>query len=313
MAAGPMCEWLESGLDGYSCRLRGVRLPAAEVNAKCASEDIAVMCVDAYRALFKAQEAIAENSTDAFLWLMESANQFENLQETDNAIMTLVKGIELATKNNLIDRGYDFFRYARGIYERGIATGDPTVRRPDIKPSLFRAGMSLIAAARKLKTEPDLTAMQAELKAALAGGLALKKAEKTGPRDVVVVDGRSLYERKAREYREGAEKYLASGMAKNGVTFACMAALAQLMLGRPKDGLMYLTELAARPDLKQYFQDSVCFQWTKLVFKALIERDRATIDEAAVLFLKIPWSFRDDREFARRVMESVERRLSSRP
>jgi hypothetical protein len=29
------------------------------------------------------------------------------------------------------------------------------------------------------------------------------------------------------------------------------------------------------------------------------------------LFLEIPWSFKDDREFARRVLESVERRISA--
>jgi hypothetical protein len=187
-----------------------VSLPRGEVAAKCVKSDLAVICVDAYSALSKGLETLKASSTDSFLWLIESANQFENLGETDNAIMATVKAIDFASKMTLIERGYEIFRYARNMLETGLIKNDP------------------------------------ELKAGLLTGVSLKKTEeamKEEEKDKLVIShGRSLYEKKASEYREGADTYLASGMTQNAITFSCLGALADLMLGKPKDGLLYLTD-----------------------------------------------------------------------
>jgi hypothetical protein len=46
-----------------------------------------------------------------------------------------------------------------------------------------------------------------------------------------------------------------------------------------------------------------------MLFKVLVSRDKNLMVSANKLYLEIPWSFKDDREFARRVMESIERRI----
>ena len=98
-------------------------------------------------------------------------------------------------------------------------------------------------------------------------------------------------------------------MTKNAVILSCMGALADLMLGKPKEGIAYLTDVASSSGTNQVFNEHPCFEWTKTVFKALISRDENLMITVNKLFLEIPWSFKDDREFARRVMESVERRI----
>jgi len=307
------CVYLSLSAKGAGCKLRNTLLSNAEVKAKCSIQDLAVMCVDAYNALFKAQSLIKENSTDAFLWVSESANQFENLQETDNALQVIVRGIEFAIENTLFDKGYELFRYGRSMYEAGLLRNDTALTNPEIKHALVKSGESLIEKMREIREGSDVADMQAELKAAVLGGVQLKKAEKEEDEEskIVIVDGRSLYEKKAREYREGAETYANSGMTSNAITFACMAALSELMLGRPKEGLVYLTKFVSSSEKQHEFHEDACFQWTKIVFRALVERNEDDIQKANVMFFKIPWSFKDDREFARRVMDSVQRRLSS--
>jgi hypothetical protein len=269
-----------------------------------------VICVDAYRSLSKGQDAIKSESTDAFPWLIDSATHFENLGETDNAIMAYVKAIDFAVKTHLHEKGYELFRYARSIFEQGAAVGDAALKNPVLKRALVKAGTDLIEALRESVDGSDLADMQAELKASILGGVKLKRAEKEEQGDLVLVDGRQLYSKKATEYREGAETYLNSGMLQNAITFACMAALADLMLGHPKEGLVYLTGFASESDQTDSFQESACFKWTKLVYRALVSRESEAIDSAQKLFFDIPWSFKDDREFARRVMDSVQRRIS---
>ncbi|MHA1864069.1 MAG: hypothetical protein ACTSWA_09910, partial [Candidatus Thorarchaeota archaeon] len=61
----------------------------------------------------------------------------------------------------------------------------------------------------------------------------------------------------------------------------------------------------------QIFNEHPCFEWTKLLFKALISRDANLMIITNKLFLEIPWSFKDDKEFGRRVMESIERRITA--
>ena len=90
-----------------------------------------------------------------------------------------------------------------------------------------------------------------------------------------------------------------------------MGALADLMLGKPKEGMDYLSEITTESGESQTFHEHPCFEWTKLVFKVLINRDKNLMITTNKLFLEIPWSFKDDREFARRVLESVERRISA--
>jgi hypothetical protein len=309
------CTWLgveDNGKD--KCRLRGQMLPSAEVSAKCKKGDLATICADAYSSLSHGQEAIYKNSTDAFPWLIEAATQFENLGEIDNAIEAYSTAIHFANKNDLTEKAYDFFRAARTAYEKGIENNDPSLKDHAIRDNLANAGNAIIDKMRKLSEKSDITDMQTELKAAVLGGVSLKKAETTQirePKDLIISHGRSLYEKKAKEYKDGAKSYIDSGMIKNAVILSCMGALSDLMLGKPKEGIAYLTEIASTSGNNQVFNEHACFEWTKLVFKALISRDANLMISVNKLFLEIPWSFKDDREFARRVMESVERRITA--
>jgi hypothetical protein len=309
-----VCKWLADSKSGNTCRLRNVALPRGEVAAKCTKADLGVICIDAYTALSKGLESLKLNSTDSFLWLVDSANQFENLGETDNAIMAAIKAIDFAARMNLIERGYEVFRYARNMLENGAANKDPSLASPMIRQTLVKSGEKIIDAARKIATGSPVADMQAELKASILGGVSLKKTEQAIKEDekdkLVISHGRSLYEKKALEYKEGADTYLASGIKQNAITFSCLGALADLMLGKPKDGLLYLTQFTDESGIKEEFNNHPCFQWTRLVFKGLISRDQDALVEANKIFLNIPWSFRDDHEFARRAMESVERRIT---
>ncbi|MFX1482838.1 MAG: hypothetical protein ACFFCP_06565 [Promethearchaeota archaeon] len=315
MAGENKCTWLgsseESG-DPY-CRLRGVILPQAEVNSKCQIPDLSTICIDAYSSLARGQDAIESNSTDAFPWLVESASQFENLGEVDNAILAYVKAMDFAGKNDLTEKGYDFFIAARILFEDGVSEENSALNNPLIKKELLRAGLSLIEKVRTVTERAPTTEMQAELKAAVLGGVFLKKARDSASeaKDLIISHGRSLYTKKAEEYKDGAKSYIKSGMVKNAVTLACMGALADLMLGKPKEGMAYLTKITTESGDSQSFQEHPCFQWTKLIFKILINRDQELMITANKTFLEIPWSFKDDREFARRVMESVERRITA--
>ncbi|MFW9933508.1 MAG: hypothetical protein ACFFDR_12735, partial [Candidatus Thorarchaeota archaeon] len=283
-----------------------------EVTQKCLQTDLAVMCVDAYSSLSRGKESLNERSTDAFPWLMDAASQFENLGELDNSINAISIGVDFALKNNLVDKAYSFFSYGRTIYETGAIEGDPSVSNPAIKKHLISLGKRILNTSQDpIETSP-LSAVQAELKASILGGVSLKKAEVAEEdRDLVISHGRALYERKAIEYREGAQKYFDSGIPGNGVVFACMAALSDLMLGKTKEGMSYLVKTAANPEVKDDFQGHPCFRWTRLVFKSLVDRSKETIVTAQKMFLQIPWSYKDDKEFARRVMESIERRLNA--
>ena len=305
------CKWLDTMVKGYGCKLRNQILAVAEATAKCAKPELADICIEAYSSLTRAQESIDTNSTDAFPWLIGSASQFENLGEFDNAISVYVKAINFATSLTLIDRGYESFCKARQMLEDGLQRSDPSLQSPALKQELAKAGGNLIKAVRTVIEGSPEADLQAELKASILGGISLKRAAKEDDmKDLVIVDGKVLYEKKAVEYKEGADKYIQSGMLKNAVVFACMAALADLMLGRPKEGISYLTTTAADSGHKDEFIESLVFEWTKLVFKSLVEKDVTAIDEATTLFLKIPWGFRDDKEFGRRVMDSVRRKVS---
>lgn len=301
---------MQASTSGPSCRLRNQTVAKPEVTAKCVNVDMAPICVDAYKSLSKGQEAIDLGSTDTFLWLIDSATQFENLQELDNAIMVYVKGINFASGLGLTDRGYEFFRYARSVFEDGLNRSDSSLKNPATRQMLVRAGQSLIESARKKTEHAPVTDMQAELKASLLSGISLRKADKEESKDVIVVDGRQLYAKKAQEYRDSAETYLRSGMLKSAVIFACMAAMADLMLGKPMEGMSYLAKVAADSGERDKFNDNPCFIWTKLVFKGYVSRDISSIEEARTKFLSIPWGFKDDKEFARRIMDSVYRRIT---
>jgi hypothetical protein len=309
------CTWLGIDDNGKDrCRLRGQKLPQKEVSAKCMKPDLATICADAYSSLSRGQEAIYKNSTDAFPWLLEAASQFDNLGEIDNAISAYTKAIHFANKNDLAEKAYDFFRAARTAYEKGLEDKDSSLKDPAVKDNLAKAGHAIIDKMRKLSERSDLTDMQAELKAAVLGGVSLKKAEQEQtrpPQDLIISHGRSLYQKKGEEYKDGAKSYIESGMIKNAVILACMGALSDLMLGRPKDGMAYLTEVASSSENSQVFNEHPCFKWTKLIFKVLISRDENLMITVNKMFLEIPWSFKDDREFARRVMESVERRITA--
>lgn len=307
------CESLDKTHTGYFCELRKSKLPVPEVTQKCLLPDLAVMCVDAYSSLGRGQENLNDGSTDAFPWLMDAASHFENLSELDNAINVISMGIKFALKNTLFDKAYSFFCYGRTIYETGVVDKDSSVTSPRIRQQLVDLGEEIIEAMKKPRDAAPLTAVQAELKASIVGGgVNLKKAEKNDDdKDLIISHGRALYEKKATEYEEGADKYFKSSITGNGIVFACMSALAQLMLGKPKEGMAYLTGIAAQEDLRDDFQDHPCFNWTKLVFKAQIERDKDSVVKAHKLFLQIPWSYKDDKEFARRIMESVERRITA--
>lgn len=301
---------MQASISGPSCRLRNQILAKPEVTAKCTNMDMAPICVDAYKSLSKGQEAIDLGSTDTFPWLIDSATQFENLQELDNAIMVYVKGISFASGLGLTDRGYEFFRYARSVFEDGLNRSDSSLKNPATRQMLVRAGQALIESARKKTEHAPVTDMQTELKASLLSGISLRKADKAESKDVIVVDGRQLYAKKAQEYRDSAETYLRSGMFKSAVIFACMAAMADLMLGKPMEGMSYLSKVAADSGERDKFNDNPCFIWTKLVFKGYVSRDISSIEEAKTKFLSIPWGFKDDKEFARRVMDSVYRRIT---
>ncbi|MFW9958560.1 MAG: hypothetical protein ACFFCT_10875 [Candidatus Odinarchaeota archaeon] len=310
MSGDEKCTWFGIKDTGASmCKLRGISLSKMEISAKCAVPDIATICVDAYSSLSRGQDAIDTNSTDAFPWISEAAIQFENLNETDNAIMAYVKAIDFAIKNDLTERAYDFFRAARVAYENGILKKDISLNNPVIKQALVVAGNDIVEKMRKLSNSAPMTDVQVELKAAVLGGVSLKKADKDETRDLIISHGRALYEKKAEEYKTGAKSYIESGMIKNAVILACMGALADLMLGKPKDGIAYLTEIAATSKKSQVFNEHPCFIWTKMLFKILVSRDENLMISANKMFLEIPWSFKDDREFARRVMESIERRI----
>lgn len=310
MSGDEKCTWFGIKDTGASmCKLRGISLSKMEISAKCAVPDIATICVDAYSSLSRGQDAIDTNSTDAFPWISEAAIQFENLNETDNAIMAYVKAIDFAIKNDLTERAYDFFRAARVAYENGILKKDISLNNPVIKQALVVAGNDIVEKMRKLNNSAPMTDVQVELKAAVLGGVSLKKADKDETRDLIISHGRALYEKKAEEYKTGAKSYIESGMIKNAVILACMGALADLMLGKPKDGIAYLTEIAATSKKSQVFNEHPCFIWTKMLFKILVSRDENLMISANKMFLEIPWSFKDDREFARRVMESIERRI----
>ncbi|MHA1963016.1 MAG: hypothetical protein ACXACG_08390 [Candidatus Thorarchaeota archaeon] len=307
------CTWLGTTEDEKPyCRLRGQTLPKAEVTAKCTKPELATICIDAYSSLARGQDALESNSTDAFPWLIESASQFENLGEIDNAIHAYIKAINFANKNDLVEKAYDLFRSARTVYEEGVADKDPALNDTEIKLELMKAGEALIDKIEKVAELAPTTEMQTELKAAILGGVTLKKANpKESTKDLIISHGRSLYTKKSEEYKDGAASYIKSGMVKNAVTLACMGALADLMLGKSKEGMAYLTKITAESGETQTFQEHPCFEWTKVVFKVLINRDQNLMITANKLFLEIPWSFKDDREFARRVLESVERRISA--
>ncbi|MHA1768871.1 MAG: hypothetical protein ACTSV3_03365 [Candidatus Thorarchaeota archaeon] len=312
MAASGSCRFYKLDGDRHYCRLRGQTLNKAEVSDKCIDSDLSTICVDAYSSLSRGQDALSNNSTDAFPWLVEAATQFENLGETDNAIHAYVRAIEFAIKNDLTERAYDFFRSARNVFENGLERKDPTLTDPMVKHSLMKAGQSIIERVRRITESTPMTDMQAELKAAVLGGISLKKVEKKDEmKDLIISHGRSLYEKKGEEYKAGAQSYIDSGMIKNSVVLTCMGALSDLMLGRPKEGMAYLAEVASKPEHTQTFNEHPCFEWTKLIFRILVSRDSNLLVTAHKLFLKIPWSFKDDREFARRVMESVERRITA--
>ena len=306
------CDWLDTIGAGYGCRLRTQKLPIPEVTQKCLNPDLAVMCVDAYSSLSRGQESLDADSTDALPWLIDSASQFENLGELDNAVTAIVKAIDYAIQKNLLDQAYSFYAFGRSLYERGKTDSDASLSNSSVKKSLLNAGMKIIESAQKGREGSPLTDMQAELKASLMSGVSLKKATKEeGNKDLIVSHGRALYEKKAKEYKEGADKYVKSGMAKNSVVFACMGALSDLMLGKLKEGMSYLAELANQEETGEVFQDHPCFEWTKQVFKAMVDRNAEAMDKAQTLFLSIPWSYKEDKELARRIMDSVTRRIKA--
>ncbi|MHA2378706.1 MAG: hypothetical protein ACXADO_07325 [Candidatus Thorarchaeota archaeon] len=289
-------------------------MPREVVEAKCVKTDLAVICVDAYTSLKKGREAVQQTSTDAFPWMVESARLFENLGETDNAIMATIMAIDLAVKMNLIEKGYEIFQYARSMLESGLVENDESLTNPVVKQSLIQSGQKLIAVARETAEGSRMADVQAELKVSILSGVSLKKAEEEAEKEeaerLVISHGRSLYSKKSSEYKEGADTYLASGMVQNAIVFACLGALADLMLGPPNEGLQFLSEFTEQSGRKEEFLANPCFEWTKLVFTGLVKRDLASVEWARTLFLKIPWSFKDDMEFARRIMESVHRRIS---
>jgi len=285
-------------------------LAKAEVSAKCSNSDIAAICVDAYTSLAKGQEGIDSGSTDAFPYLIDSATHFESLQELDNAVMAYVKGITFAAGLGLTDKGYEMFRLARALFERGLSHSDTSLKSPGVKQMLVKAGQGLIESARKKREQASAIDVQSELKATILGGAGLRKVQKQEGKDIVGIGGQQLYAQKAQEYRDSAELYVKSGMVKSAVVFACMAALADLMLGNAADGMAYLTKIAADSGQRAKFNENPCFQWTKLLFKAHVSKDVDAIELAKTRFLQIPWGFKDDREFARRIMEATARRVT---
>ena len=212
----------------------------------------------------------------------------------------------------MLDQAYSFYAFGRSLYERGKTDSDASLSNSSVKKSLVNAGTKIVERAQKGREGSPLTDMQAELKASLMSGVSLKKATKEEEnKDLIVSHGRALYEKKAKEYKEGADKYVKSGIAKNSVVFACMGALSDLMLGKTKEGMSYLAELATQEETRDVFQDHPCFEWTKQLFKAMVDRDTEAMDKAQTLFLSIPWSYKEDKELARRIMDSVTRRINA--
>ncbi|MHA1770253.1 MAG: hypothetical protein ACTSYL_01860 [Candidatus Thorarchaeota archaeon] len=311
MESSDYCSWLRSDKDHYTCGLRNQIISKGEVAMKCSDFDRSVMCIDAYTSLAKGQEMMSQQSSDAILWLIEAVTQFENLGETDNAILTAISGLNFLVELGLINRAYEIYRYCRTVYESGKANSDPTLQNPSIRETLLNAGRNMITTANKLVVEDNMRSMQAELKATLLSGGGLKKVEhEEQPRDITIVDGRQLYAKKSKEYKEGAETYIKSGLIKNAIVFACMGALADLMLGRPKEGIKYLTQVAEDSGFSDKFNQDPCFKWTKLLFRAYVSRETETIEKARKEYYSIPFAFKDDQEFARRVMDSIYRRIS---
>ncbi len=158
MATEGRCTWLGATEDDRPyCRLRGQKLPQAEVSAKCLKPELSTICIDAYSSLARGQDALDSNSTDAFPWLIESATQFENLGETDNAIHAYVKAIDFANKNDLVEKAYDLFRAARSVYEEGVADKDPALDDVEVKRELVRAGEELIDKVEKIAEHAPTT------------------------------------------------------------------------------------------------------------------------------------------------------------
>ena len=296
------CDNLDRTAKGYGCKIRGQMLSIKEVAEKCRDEDLSIICVDAYKALKHGNEGIENESTDAFPWLSEAAGHFLTLGEYDNAVNSLTKAINLAISFNLIGKAYSFFTKARNIYETGINDGANSVSDAE-KKRLKTSGNEILEAAKTSEETSALADMQAELKASILGGVSLKKAEKDESKGIVISHGDALYKKKAKEYKESTQKFIDSGIAKSAVVFACMGALADLMLSKPKEGLAYLKDIAEKN--REAFQYHPCFEWTKLIFRIAIQDEKQSIVRARKQFLQIPFSYKDDREFARRVMESV--------
>ncbi len=310
MTSAENCEWLGHGSSGYKCKFRNASISVAEVTSKCSNSTLASLCVTAYSSLSRARESIAEKSTDTFPWIIDSATHFQSIKEYDNAIMVYIKGIEFAISISLSEKAYQLFCEARRVFENAIEAQDPSIKDPMVKRALVKAGNEIIEAMKKTPEESIMADMQAELKASILGGISLKKAERQDKIGIVVVDGRQLYEKKAKEYREGAETYIQSGIAANAIVFVCMAALADLMLGKTKEGLRYLKQVIEESGMSEKFQQSIVFRWTKLILRAHIENDIEAIDQARKMYYEIPWSFKDDKEFARRVMDAIFNRLT---
>ena len=136
-----------------------------------------------------------------------------------------------------------------------METSEGNLLTQELKQRLIKSGQSIIAKITKVKESSALSDMQAELKASILGGISLKKVEKEDDKkDLIISHGRSLYEKMAKEYHDSAQNYIDSGMIKNAVIFVCMAALADLMLGKIKDGMAYLTKIAGNPENREEFK-----------------------------------------------------------
>ncbi|MFO7835434.1 MAG: hypothetical protein R6V83_02175 [Candidatus Thorarchaeota archaeon] len=308
MSESQRCKWLDRIKNGYACKIRKQVLPLAEVTSKCSKAKLAKLCVGAYKALTEAEEAGQKKSTDTFPWLLQAARNFQQLDEKDNAILAFRRGVNLAAEMGLVARGYDLFRQARELFESGVDASDEDIEQ--IKKRLAEAGWKLIESAERVSERDVQADLQAELKASIMGGLSLKTVEREEEEHFVVVDRRELYAKKSEEYREGAQKYLESGIDHNAILFACMASVADLMMGNAKRGLDYLKEFAKSEGLKQKLRNNVCFKWVKLLFKGAIEHDIEALDQARTVFLQVPFAFKNDSEFGRRVMDSIYRKVN---
>jgi hypothetical protein len=303
MPENQRCKWLDRIQKGYACKVRKQVLPLAEVTSKCSKADLAKLCLDAYEALTEGEEARRNRSTDAFPWFLQAAHNFQELDEKDNAILAFRRGVDFAAEMGLVGQGYNFFRQAREIFESGIGAPEETIE--EIREKLANSGWELINSTERASERDVQADLQAELKASIMEGLNLQKVEREEGEHFVVVDRGKLYAKKSEEYREGAQKYLESGIDHNAILFACMAAVADLMMGNAKRGLNYLRNFAKSQGLRQKIRNNVSFEWAKLLFKGAIERDVGALDQARKVFLQVPFGFKDDREFGRRVMDSI--------